>query len=153
MILDFLWHLRGSVAVDRAWGGEAALDSVQRLLVQQRKLIKRPSPENLTFYAPLWMASGPNWLAMLLYDRGRFWIVQGPKDVRVFYDLRSLHLLVFCLSGAALFFAAGLSDGGIVGGAVSAGLAFGWLYGVNILIALVRVPLAIRRAVHQSYVR
>jgi hypothetical protein len=45
----------------------------------------------------------------------------------------------------AFFF--GLAGDGVLGGLTLAAAAFAWLYGMNILLALVRVPSTIRKAV------
>lgn len=143
MTLDFIWHLRGSVVLSAATTGEAALLRLERLLDIQRKPVTDRGPNYIVFQDPLWRDPfGPNWLAMVIYDRGRFWLEGG----RVLYELRSLHGMVFCLLGAVIFFLFGLDDG-LAGGLTSAALAFGWLYGMNIVLALARVPSSIRKAV------
>lgn len=84
---------------------------------------------------------------MVIYDRGRFWIEQGLDGRRLRYDLRSLHGMVFCLFAAFTAFFFGLAGDGLSRGLKFAAGAFAWLYGMNILLALVRVPSAIRKAV------
>ncbi|MGI8611861.1 MAG: hypothetical protein ACR2KH_06290 [Sphingomicrobium sp.] len=150
-MLDYIWHLRGSVALDRVATNEAALDAVARLLEKQRKPVTERGPDFIAFDDPLWTNPfSPNWLAMVLYDRGRFWIEQGLSGRRLRYELRSLHGMVFCLCGALMFFFLGMADGGVLGGLKLAALAFGWLYGLNVLSALPRVPRSIRKAVHDA---
>jgi hypothetical protein len=148
MILDFAWHLRGSVALGEAATNEATLGRVERLLSRQRKPVTDRGPDHVAFDDPLWRAPlGPNWLAMVIYDRGRFWIERGPGGRRLRYELRSLHGMVFCLIGAAIFFLFGLAGGGLSRGFGYAAFAFGWLYGMNVVLALLRVPGSIRSAV------
>ncbi|WP_293392410.1 hypothetical protein [Phenylobacterium sp. RIFCSPHIGHO2_01_FULL_69_31] len=143
MKLDFIWHLRGSVVLGASTSGDAALRRVERLLDKQRKPVTERGPNYLVFQDPLWREPfGPNWLAMVIYDRGRFWVEGG----RVFYELRSLHGMIFCLLGAVMVFLFGLAEG-LANGLKLAALAFGWLYGMNILLALARVQSAIRKAV------
>ena len=84
---------------------------------------------------------------MVIYDRGRFWIEQGLQGRRLRYDLRSLHGMVFCLFAACIAFFSGLAHDGLSGGIKFAGGAFVWLYGMNVFLALVRVPSCIRKAV------
>jgi hypothetical protein len=99
----------------------------------------------------MWLGpNGPNWLAMVIYDRGRFWIEGEAENRRLRYDLRSLHGMVFCLAGAAMFFAIAQAHGGPLNGVAVSGAAFGWLYGMNLVLALIRIPQAIRRAVRQD---
>lgn len=148
-MLDFIWHLRGSLALNGAETNEAVLESVERLLRKQRKKVGERGPDSLSFDDPLWRDPlGPNWLAMVIYDRGRFWIEQTLEGKRLRYDLRSLHGMVFCLFGAFMFFFFGIATGGLIGGVKFASGAFAWLYGMSFLLALFRVPRAIRRAVH-----
>lgn len=145
MILDFIWHLRGSVVLGVATTEEAALRRLEQLLDTQRKPVTERGPDQVAFEDPLWRDPfGPNWFAMAIYDRGRFWIEGG----RVRYELRSLHGMVFCLLAAVMFFLFGLAGDGLAGGLKFAGLAFGWLYGMNIALALGRVPGSIRKAIN-----
>ena len=105
----------------------------------------------LAFDDPLWGEFGaPNWLAMVIYDRGHFWIERQLSERRLNYDLRSLHAMVICIFFAAIAFFGGLSNGGLLGGAKYATGAFAWFYGMNLILALVRVPLAIRRAARRD---
>lgn len=147
-MLDFVWHLRGSVALDGVGSNEAMLDRVECLLERQRKGVSDRGADYLAFDDPLWSDPfGPNWLAMVIYDRGRFWVEQGVGGRRLRYDLRSLHGMVFCLFGALMFFFFGLSSGSLLDGLKYAAGVFAWLYGMNVLLALGRVPSAIRKAV------
>lgn len=150
-MFDFVWHLRGSAPLDGVGSGAAALERVELLLVRQRKSVSERGSDYLTFDNPLWRnLFGPNWLAMVIYDRGRFWIEQGMHGRRLCYDLRSLHGMVFCLFAAFTAFFFGLASGGLSGGLKLGAAAFAWLYGMNILMALVRVPSSIRKAVRSN---
>jgi hypothetical protein len=105
----------------------------------------------VTFDAPLWedlLSSGH--YAMVIYDRGRFWIDQELSGRTLRYELRSLHVLVFCLFGAVMFFAFGSLDGDFFGGLKLAALVFCWIYGMNLLLALARVPRKIRKVAHSK---
>ncbi|THD38181.1 MAG: hypothetical protein E7773_00005 [Sphingomonas sp.] len=118
------------------------------LIKKQNKRISRRGADYVEFSDPLWSNFfGPNWLATVIYDQGRFWIDQGFDGCRLRYDLRSLHGMIFCLFAALMFFLAGFGAGGLLGGVKYAAGAFAWLYGVNLVLALVRVPHAIRRSV------
>jgi hypothetical protein len=150
-MLDFIWHLRGSVSLDSVGSNDAVLDRVERLLEKQRKRYTERGQNSLYFDDPLWSDPfGPNWLAMVIYDQGRFWIEEGLGRRRLRYDLRSLHGLIFCLFGAFMFFFFGLASDGLPGGLKYAFGAFAWLYGMNVLLALARVPSAIRKAVRAT---
>jgi hypothetical protein len=150
-MLDFIWHLRGSVPMDSLGSNETALDGLERLLETQRKGVIERGPNFVTFDDPLWgNPLGSSWLSLVIYDRGRFWIEQdlGRRELR--YDLRSLHGLVFCLFGGLMFFFVGLASGGLLGALKWAVGVFAWLYGMNILLAVARVPGAIRRAIQPA---
>lgn len=147
-MFDFIWHLRGSVCLDGVGSNDAALDRVEGLLDKQRKPGTERGQNSLYFEDPLWSDPfGPNWLAMALYDRGQFWIEEGLGGRRLRYDLRNLHGLVFCLFGGLMFFLFGLAIGGPLSGLECGVAVFAWLYGMNILLALARVPPTIRKAV------
>jgi hypothetical protein len=154
MVIDFLWHLRGSRSLERAPEDDRVMAAIERLVDRQRKTITRRTPDSLAFNDPLWsqfFVVRSNWRAMVIYDRGRFWIERGPRGRRLQYDLRSLHGFIFCTVAAGIFFTfAVVSDLGLASAARMAALAFGWLYGVNLLIAIPRVWLAISSAVRQA---
>lgn len=152
MIFDFIWHLRGSVKLDGAIPNAAVLDNVENLLKRQRKPITRRRDDCIAFDDPLWRnPGGPNWLAMGLYDRGQIWIEHDMEGRRLRYDLRSLHGLVFCLAVFPLAFAVAAFGGAnrseIFNMLRFAAFGFCWLYGMNLVLALLRVPRAIRKAV------
>ncbi|KTE34324.1 MULTISPECIES: hypothetical protein [unclassified Sphingopyxis] len=144
-MLDFLWHLRGTVVLDMAMPDEEVFDRLHAMLVGQEKPVTPDDGRQIGFDAPLWRnLYGSNWRAMVIYDRGDFWLDRqnGRRVLR--YDLRSLHTFIFCLGAAGLFFSAG-SSGSLEQGVKLAGLALGWLYGMNLLLASLRVPRLIRR--------
>jgi hypothetical protein len=147
-MLEFIWHLRGAVALDRISSNDAALDRLERLLDKQQKSTVERGADYIAFDDPLWRnALGPNWLAMVIYDRGQFWIEEGLGGKTLRYDLRSLHGLVFCLCAAFIAFFFGLAGDDLSGGLNFAVGAFVWLYGMNIVLAVARVPPAIRKAI------
>jgi len=150
-MLDFIWHLRGSTALAGSCTNDAALNAVTALLKKQRKPIVEFGVNSIAFNDPLW--SNPfsmNHSSMVIYDRGRFWIEQTLNGPRLRYELRSLHGMVFCLFGALTALLFGLASGGFIWGLEVAAIAFAWLYGMNVLLALARVPSAIRRAVRST---
>ncbi|MCL6740674.1 hypothetical protein LZ518_05950 [Sphingomonas sp. RB56-2] len=150
-MMDFLWHLRGAVPLDGRVSNEMALDRVENLLERQMKPVVVRDSNHVIFEAPLWedlLSSGHH--AMVIYDQGRIWIDQGLSGRTLKYELRSLHAFVFCLLGAVMFFVFGLLDGGLIGGLKLSALAFGWVYGMNLLLALVRVPSKIRTVARPS---
>lgn len=145
-MIELIWHMRGSVAL--MGSGNLALDRIESLLSAQYKHKRERGEHHVSFEDPLWLNMlGPNWLAMVIYDRGRFWIESSPSGQMLRYDLRSLHGFIFCLFGAVMFFGFGTLDGGIPSGLRYAAFAFSWLYGMNILLAYLRVPRAIRNAI------
>lgn len=150
MMIDFLWHLRGTVALEGVARGDATLDRLELLLKRQRKPAIERTSSSITFDKQLWCSIfGGSWLAMVIYDHGQFWIEQGAGERRLRYDLRSLQVMVICLAAAVIFFVVGLSSGGLLQGLNRASFAFAWLYGMNILLALMRVPRLIRKAVRE----
>ena len=112
-MFDFVWHLRGSIRLDGVAPNAIALDRVEQLLRRQRKSISERGSDFLVFDDPLWRDwYGPNWLAMVIYDRGWFWIEQDLHGRKLRYELRSLHGMVFCLCAASIAFFFGLAGTG-----------------------------------------
>ena len=147
-MLDFVWHLRGSVNLDGAGSNDLPLDRIEHLLDKQQKRDRERGPNYLAFNDPLWANFfGSNWLAMVIYDRGRFWIEQGFEGRRLRYELRSLHVVLLCTAAAVGAFCLGFAGQGLSGGIKLGVGAFAWLYGMNLLLGLIRVPPAIRDAV------
>ena len=141
MAVDSLWHLRGSELASGAQSDEEIIERIGQLLEGQRKPVSFQGSDWIEFDSPLWEdLFGGNWLTLVIFDRGRIWVERGLDGRRLRYELRSLHGFIFCLAGAAMFFAVGAADGDVGQGLKFAGLAFGWLYGGNIALALMRVP-------------
>jgi hypothetical protein len=150
-MLNFIWHLRGSIPMDGMDSEETILERVERLLKRQRKGISERGTTYVAFDDPYWSNPfRPNWLAMVIYDRGRFSIEQGLGGRALRYDLRSLHGMGFCLFAALMFFFFWLAKGSPLRGLEHAAFAFAWLYGVNVLLAFGRVPSVIRKAVRSE---
>ena len=150
-MFKFIWHLRGSIRLDSAQTDDAVLMRLDQLLARQRKTVVERDTASLAFDNPLWRdLAGGNWHAMAIYDRGWFWIERHLEERRLHYDLRSLHGMVWCLFLTSIACFIGLLAGGLVGGAKFATGVFAWLYGMNILLAVIRVPLAIRKAACRS---
>jgi len=147
-MLDLLWHLRGTVRLGPGTDQTAVLDRIEQMLEKQRKPIIERGLTSISFEAPLWSNfwSG-NGRATLIYDRGRIWIRQDLEGQNLRYELRSLHTFIFCLVGALTFFVMGSLGADFRQGLLFGSLAFGWVYGMNILMALIRVPMLIRRTV------
>lgn len=88
---------------------------------------------------------------MVIYDEGRFWIDDGENGSFLKYDLKSLNGFIFCLFGAGMFFVFVLAASRDVSlGVKIATFTFCWLYGMNMLLAWLRIPRAIREAVNKN---
>lgn len=123
-MIDTIWHLRGSVALTKS--GDVALDRIQHLLKKQQKPIAERGQDYLTFDDPLLRnLSGSNWLAMAIYDHGRFWVNHDLDSRQICYELRSLHGMLFCLFLAIAFFAFGFVGESLSRGLALAAFAFG----------------------------
>ncbi|WP_404482229.1 hypothetical protein [Novosphingobium sp. BL-52-GroH] len=146
-MLDNIWHLRGSTHIGNT-SGEEALDQIEALLDQQRKPLTEERVGYRAFHTSLFEnAFGPSWLSMVAYEKGAFWIEESTQGRILKYDLRSLHALIFCVVAAGIFFLFGFANDGVAGSARYATFAFLWLYGGNMLLAWIRIPRAIRKAV------
>lgn len=125
MAIDFAWHLRDTVPIEREVSDTVLLDDIEALLERQWKPVTERGEDFIAFDDPLWGAMlKPNWLAMTIYDRGRIWIETRPGGRVIRYRLRSLHGFIFCLFAAAAFFVFGAQAEGLVGGAKLALIGF-----------------------------
>ena len=144
---DSLWHLRGTTPVPHAMPDPEVIERIERLLGQQRKPVTSRAARALVFEAPFWWASlNANWLAMLIYERGRFRIENDTRGRVIRYELRSFCCFLLCLFVAGIFFLLGLRLEGLVDGIAGAAFAFAWLYGANLAFARARIPGTIRKA-------
>lgn len=114
------------------------------LLKNQRKQITARAPDQLRYDGQRGLDFFGNWRALASYERGQFWV----EDGRMRYDLRSLHGFLFCTTAASLIALVVALLGAPRQGLTFGAIAWGWLYGMNVLIAAVRVPLLIRQAVN-----
>lgn len=145
-MLDSIWCLRGSVPLNQASSNKATFDGLEHLLNRQRKTIRTRTADEIAFDDQLWRSFfGPNWLAMIMFDRGRFWIESSPAGKKLQYELRSLHAAIFCSCGSLMFLLFGLANGGLLSGLKFAIAVFSWVYGMNVVLAYIRVPSAIER--------
>ena len=148
-MIENIWHLRGSAKLPPEAPNGLIVERLETFLLKQRKPVTAQSDSSIKFSSPVWENwLTPNWLALVIYDEGVFKIERGFGGCCLRYDLRSLHGLVFCLTAAVMFFAFVSFVEGVAAGARFALLAFVWLYGASMVLAWVRIPLAIRRAVN-----
>ena len=142
-----MWHLRGSTQLPDGVSDDVVLDRLATFLAEQDKPIAEWNDASIRFSAPFWENWVSNqWLALVIYDEGKFQIENGLGGRFLQYDLRSLHGFIFCLLGSLLFFALIGSVEGYREGAKVGLIAFSWLYGANLILAWIRIPAAIRRA-------
>ena len=145
-VLDFVWHLRGFVKLRVDRSDEAVLEGLQGMLEGQGKKTER-GQSSLIFEEPTGASAWTsNWLALAIYTKGQFWIDRGLDGRILRYDLDCFTGFVFCLVAAVLAFAIASLGGDFRQGLRFGTIAFGWLYGMNIALALIRVPALIRRS-------
>jgi len=86
---------------------------------------------------------------MVIYNYGRFWIDGDAKNRKLHYDLSSLHGFLLCIFFAAVIFLFDILGGGLTHAGHESLFVFGWLYGMNMMLAWVRIPLMIRDAIRR----
>lgn len=149
--MSFLWRLHGSVELYRVTTDQELLDEVARWLKKQWKPVTERGSDFVVFNDPLFATPfTPNWVALSLFDHGRFWIEHEPVGRTLRYELRRLHGFVFCLFGAGVAFLFGLAVGGLAQGLKYGAVSFAWIYGGNALMSWLRVPAAVRKAVGEG---
>ena len=141
-----LWTLRGSLEVPPGMTPAEQLDRIENGIADLGKRVFDRDGPTIVYSSWFWEdALGINRNPLLVYDRGRLWLDGSGGTSRLRYELSSLRFLLLCFAIAA---AAGLFIGSQVGWRESAKVAFvglAWLYGLNLLVALVRVPRFFRR--------
>lgn len=144
-MLSFLWHLRGSIALNSPLTDAQIIAVVADWLDDEGKGVPERDRNMLWFSEPFWHVTSRRSIVSI-FDRGHFRIVHGLEGRRLCYDLRSLHVALHLSAFAAiavLFFR-------FTGGGVEPGRIFGMvaaLYGVNMIFAVWRVPRMIRKAI------
>ncbi|MFC3173636.1 hypothetical protein ACFOD9_05165 [Novosphingobium bradum] len=143
-----IWHLRGSVELEPETTNEDALTQIESLLSGQMKVISSAGEDFIEFGDSwrFWFGPSNRGLAMAVYDQGRFQIDDRGAGKIVQYDLSSLTDFLFCLLGACVFFAFASAGSSLAYGAKIGTFAFAWLYGINMILARLRIPRAIRKA-------
>jgi len=140
MRLNFVWHYRGRIVTRGNLGSDELLDCHEGMLVGQSKETSRGG-DSVSFKVPIPLLSGGSrWDAMALFDSGAFWL-DGPADdptAMVSFDLSCFWGFLFCLMPVAIGAVVGLNDP--EQGAIIAIMGFGWLYGVNQILARIRIP-------------
>jgi len=149
-MLNRIWQLRGSAPLGDSLSDAAAFSRIERLLAQQKKPLIERSTNLIAFKAPLWrLFVGPGWSAMFIYDRGRAWIDHGPAGRQLRYELQCVHGIAYCLAIGVLAFAFVAPRIGFAEGAKLVLPLFCWLYGMNLVMALLRVPRLFRKAMSE----
>ena len=106
LVVDFLWHLRGSVSLEKSPSDDAVFDGLQRFLTRQHKTLTYVSVDKLAFRDLNWFFGiRSNLLVLLMYERGCFWIERKSGARRLYYELRSLYGFVFVCLVQRCFFA------------------------------------------------
>ena len=112
-MIDFLWHLRGSVELDNSASDAEVLERLVAMLKKQRKTAIEGGSTSIVFEESLFdNFLGPNWRATVIYDRGRLWIEQEGRTRRLRYDFRSLQTFIFVSFAATVFLLAGVASFG-----------------------------------------
>ncbi|TPJ55042.1 hypothetical protein [Mesorhizobium sp. B2-7-1] len=137
-MLDFLWHLSGSIVLTSAPTKDEILDRVTTALKDDGHPANKRGEDFVEFQTSLWQ-TGSRTAAMAGFDSGRIWVEQASYGLLLKYRLRSFQLLVFSLTfaifGAVLFQTSFL---GI--------FMFSVLYGGNLVLAIDRVANFLKRA-------
>ncbi|NGN41029.1 hypothetical protein G6N74_08135 [Mesorhizobium sp. CGMCC 1.15528] len=147
-MLSRLWHLQGSVKPGSSLSEEMVLERISKMLEDQHKTVSLRNSDSIEFNHPLW-SGGDRLKALALYDKGRIWIDCRSGATVLRYELRSLHAVVFTGFASIMFVALyGVAE---EEGAMQFGAGvFAWLYGVNVLIALFRVPRLFKHALNPA---
>jgi hypothetical protein len=151
-MLDDLWLLRGSVALDRAIDSFAALGRVQRLLEEKKMRVAERRAGVVLYEAPLFdrLARNRRWGAFAIYDQGRVWIDDGAAGRTLRYEFRSFQTLTSSLAIAAVVGAFAFKRAGPFADGAFAAIALASLYAMHVVWAKLSVPRMIADAVRPA---
>jgi hypothetical protein len=140
-VINWLWHMRGSIPLVKKLSDEEFSDRVSNALALQLKSVSEISEQHVAFDDPIWCNPfTPNWYVLVMFDKGVVWIESTNEGSLIRYDLRSLHMVIVAIV-VATFVAIATADQGFAISQLLFGFAaFCFLYGVNLIIALFRVP-------------
>ena len=137
-MLDFLWHLGGSIVLTSDPAKGEVLDRVAAALKDDGHPVNKRGEDFVEFQKSLWR-TGSRTAAMAGFDSGRIWTEQARYGLLLKYRLRSFQSLVYSLTfavfGAVLFRAPLLGV-----------FMFSALYGGNLILAIDRVANFLKRA-------
>ena len=149
-MIQFIWHLRGSIELPPDISDAVAIDGVIAALRASNKRILEVTSQAVTFYHSTWFG-GPRNVPLAFFYKGRLLIDRANEPARLRYDLNSFLGLVLCLFAVPFFSAFMLLTSVSPSGALKTGLlAFTWLYGANLVRAWFDVPQALRDAVSDA---
>ena len=147
-MIDFIWHLRRAELIRSHESDAVILNDLENFLQSQKVSTISKQTRSIFFTDPLFsFRFKSNWLPLAVYDQGTFVISNEERGRVLRYELSSFQGFVFCLSCAALFFVTSSSFEGPLYGLKIGLFAFLWLYGMNMVLAHIRVPRAVRRAI------
>lgn len=129
------WRVEGRSRIEGATEKEV-LKRLTKRLADQRKWATWHPDNVITFtdYSLL----GPNWYALAMFSSGRLWIENGSHETWLRYRLNFLPGFVLSTLFSMTVFAALAYGGELQLGLKIGGLSFAWLYGINVLIGLLR---------------
>lgn len=145
MKIDVLWTLRGRVDLD-ATPDDEVIARIRRMLGQQEKPVREDGPRAVGFREGL--LEGPFLRrrgALTIFDTGRFWIEDDVGGRCLRYEVACREGLFFCAAAGGAFALIWALGAGWIGVMYGFALGVGWIFGMNRLIAALRVPRLIRR--------
>lgn len=148
MLLKSIWHFRGRIKIAYDICPTETLDALEGMLSGQSKTIATRDESSISFREPIPLLSGGNrWDAMAIFDRGSFLLIDDNKSAHklLAFDLSCLPAFIFCLIPVAIGLAVSFNDR--EQGIFIAWAGFCWLYGMNQLLARIRIPALVRRTI------
>jgi hypothetical protein len=138
MGVDVLWLQKGSVPLPTGLSAEDGLARLEDALVEDGVDVHRDASNRLVFQANVFVPRKLfRWTELQPYNRGELTIEPVAGRLVARYRFSLSHLFWCCLLGAALMGLVATSHSAWDGAKI-AGLAFGWVYGGNYLIGLIR---------------
>ena len=112
---NWLCHLEGSILLEGSGSDQIVLEQLARFLKKQHRAVNERGESFLKFDDPLGPFS-PNWVAMVAFHHGKFWIEQNQTGRTLWYKLSSRQFLVFGMFVYAVFLLISLVQFGFLRG-------------------------------------
>ncbi len=145
--IDTIWTIHGKVGLPPAARRDAVIAELRAELDKQHIAYRHDAATGQISWSQPWgKLVRTNWDWFASVNAAQIDVGTGP-DAAIVYRLGLLHSLALCLFAAFCAGGAVASDHGLVRGALTAGIALPWLFGVNLVVVALHARRIFRKIV------